>query len=189
MVEPVESAARVRSVVREARERGQRVGLVPTMGALHEGHVELIRLCRAHTEFVVAVIDFRQPNPVRRRRRFRPLSPTGHCRTSSNANPPGSTWSSPPALRRFTPTGRRRPTSRCPVSPISSKGPAAQGIFAASPRSFSSCSSWSDRIWRSSVKKISSNKSCIKPHGRRPPLPVELVVVPTVREPDGLAAQ
>ena len=56
MVEPVESAARIRSIVREARARGQRVGLVPTMGALHEGHVELIRRCRAHTDFVVVSI-------------------------------------------------------------------------------------------------------------------------------------
>ena len=56
MVEPVESAATVRSIVREARERGQRIGLVPTMGALHDGHVELIRQCRARTDFVVISI-------------------------------------------------------------------------------------------------------------------------------------
>jgi pantoate--beta-alanine ligase len=54
--EPVESAARVRIAVREARERGQRVGLVPTMGALHAGHVELIKRCRDQTDFVVVSI-------------------------------------------------------------------------------------------------------------------------------------
>jgi pantoate--beta-alanine ligase len=56
VVEPVESAARVRSIVREARERGKRIGLVPTMGALHEGHVALIRQCRALTDFVAVSI-------------------------------------------------------------------------------------------------------------------------------------
>ncbi len=56
MVEPVESSTRVRSIVREARERGQRVGLVPTMGALHEGHVDLIKRCRVHTDLVVVSI-------------------------------------------------------------------------------------------------------------------------------------
>jgi pantoate--beta-alanine ligase len=56
VVEPVESAAGVRSIVRAARERGQRVGLVPTMGALHEGHVELIKRCRARTDFLVVSI-------------------------------------------------------------------------------------------------------------------------------------
>jgi pantoate--beta-alanine ligase len=56
VAEPVESAARVRIAVREARERGQRVGLVPTMGALHAGHVELIKRCRDQTDFVVVSI-------------------------------------------------------------------------------------------------------------------------------------
>lgn len=38
------------------RERGLTVGLVPTMGALHEGHASLLRLARAETGFVVASI-------------------------------------------------------------------------------------------------------------------------------------
>jgi pantoate--beta-alanine ligase len=56
VVELVESAERVRRAVAEAREKGQRIGLVPTMGALHHGHVELIRKCRAETDFVVVSI-------------------------------------------------------------------------------------------------------------------------------------
>jgi pantoate--beta-alanine ligase len=56
VVEPVESAALVRTIVRQARERGKRVGLVPTMGAVHEGHIDLIRRCRALAEFCVVSI-------------------------------------------------------------------------------------------------------------------------------------
>jgi pantoate--beta-alanine ligase len=46
----------VRGLVATARSTGRRVGLVPTMGALHAGHVSLIRAARADTGCVVVSI-------------------------------------------------------------------------------------------------------------------------------------
>ncbi len=48
--------ARTVREMREARAGAKNVGLVPTMGALHPGHVSLIRAARARCETVVASI-------------------------------------------------------------------------------------------------------------------------------------
>jgi pantoate--beta-alanine ligase len=45
-----------RRYARGQRERGRRVGLVPTMGALHDGHVSLFRAARANGDVVLATI-------------------------------------------------------------------------------------------------------------------------------------
>ncbi len=56
MVERIETAAQARRAVAAARALGQRVALVPTMGALHLGHARLIAQCRAESEAVVVSI-------------------------------------------------------------------------------------------------------------------------------------
>ncbi|AKV00938.1 Pantoate--beta-alanine ligase [Labilithrix luteola] len=52
----VTTPAEARAACDEARKRGLRVGLVPTMGALHEGHLALTRLARQKADFVVCSI-------------------------------------------------------------------------------------------------------------------------------------
>jgi pantoate--beta-alanine ligase len=52
----VADIAGVRTAVSDARSEGRVVGLVPTMGALHQGHVRLIEACRAECGFVVVSI-------------------------------------------------------------------------------------------------------------------------------------
>jgi len=52
----ITSISQVRDRVTQARRANQRIGLVPTMGALHEGHKRLIDLARAECDLVVVSI-------------------------------------------------------------------------------------------------------------------------------------
>ncbi|TBV11596.1 pantoate--beta-alanine ligase [Stutzerimonas kirkiae] len=52
----VKTVADLRAAVARARSEGKRIGLVPTMGNLHDGHVALVRKAAQHADFVVASI-------------------------------------------------------------------------------------------------------------------------------------
>jgi pantoate--beta-alanine ligase len=56
MVEVLRLPEDMRRACEAVRARGKRVGLVPTMGALHEGHLSLIRDAKARADFVVVTI-------------------------------------------------------------------------------------------------------------------------------------
>jgi len=46
----------VRNLVRAARDKEKTIGLVPTMGALHQGHISLIEAAAGQSQFVVVSI-------------------------------------------------------------------------------------------------------------------------------------
>jgi pantoate--beta-alanine ligase len=46
----------LKAAVEGARSQGKRIGFVPTMGALHEGHVSLVKRAMQETQFVVVSV-------------------------------------------------------------------------------------------------------------------------------------
>lgn len=56
MIKVIEKIDAMRAYIKEARLAGKKIGLVPTMGALHEGHLTLMRQAKEACDVVVASI-------------------------------------------------------------------------------------------------------------------------------------
>ena len=167
-----------------AGRRDGRIGLVPTMGALHEGHRALLRAARDDVRHVVMSLFV---NPAQFGDAGRPerLPARRGARRRSRAEAPASTSSSR-RRRRAVPA---RVRDRVDVDRLGAvlEGGSARATSAASRRSASSCSRSSGRTSCSSARRTRSRSTCIRRMIPDLALELELAVVPTVRDPDGLA--
>jgi pantoate--beta-alanine ligase len=55
-MEIIPSPERMQALAEGARRAGKSVGVVPTMGALHQGHLSLLQACRAENDVVVMTL-------------------------------------------------------------------------------------------------------------------------------------
>lgn len=56
MTEVFRTIADLREEIKKARKKGLTIGFVPTMGYLHEGHLQLVRRCRLENDYTVVSI-------------------------------------------------------------------------------------------------------------------------------------
>jgi pantoate--beta-alanine ligase len=183
-VEVIDSATGLAALVREARRAGRRVGLVPTMGALHAGHLAHLRTLRPCVDLLVVsvFVNPTQFGPGEDWERYpRDLPADVALATDEGADvvfapPAAALYPEPPAV--FVAVeglgqvleGASRPTHFRGVTTVVAK---LLNLAAADVVSFGQKDAQQVVVVRRMVRELL--------------YPVEIVVVPTVREADGLA--
>ena len=183
-VELVQQAAAWRKTLDAARGKGRQVGLVPTMGALHAGHLSLIRKAAAECD-VVAVTDY--VNPLQ----FGPSEdltayPRDVERDCELASEVGADIVFAPATEDLWP---RPPTTVVRVEGLSEnlEGASRPGHFDGVATIVTKLFSLAGPCWAYFGEKDYQQLVVIRRMAADLSLPVEVIGCPTVRDTDGLA--
>ena len=174
----------MRRASRAARPAGKRVGFVPTMGALHEGHLSLVRAAKARCD-VVAVSIF--VNPLQ----FGPNEdlakyPRTFERDQTLLEKEGVDLLFAPAVEEMYPAGV---VTYVTVEGLSEKlcGKSRPGHFRGVTTVVAKLFHVVEPDFAFFGQKDAAQAAIIRRMVRDLNLPVEIVVCPIVREPDGLA--
>jgi len=180
----VREAGRMRGLVAVARAAGRRVGFVPTMGALHAGHVSLVaRACRECDDVAVSIfVNPTQFGPAEDFSRY----PRTLAADLALLEPLGVRWVYAPEVTEVYPPGD---ATRVVVG-----GPAARFEGERRPGHFDGVATVVCRLFLAVPADAAyfgakdwQQTLVVKRMTRDLGLPIGIVVCPTMREPDGLA--
>jgi pantoate--beta-alanine ligase len=181
MTRTVTTVADLRTVLAKARPR--RVGLVPTMGALHEGHLSLVREAGRHADLVVVSI-FVNPTQFGAGEDFDTYPRTLGADLKKLAG--GADLVFTPSAREIYPQGY--------ATTIIVDGPSAGLESDFRPHFFSGVATVVAKLLIAASpdfaifgEKDYQQLQVVRRMVRDLGLPVEIVGAPTLREPDGLA--
>ncbi len=183
-MQTIHTIAQTRQIIDEARAQGKTVGLVPTMGFLHEGHLTLVKRARQENDFVVVSIFV---NPLQ----FGPNEdfeayPRDLNRDATLLTTTGCDLLFAPSPEEMYP----RPSATIVELPT-----LAQTLCGASrPGHFKGVATVVSKLFHITTptrayfgQKDGQQVAIIKRMVSDLNIPVEVVTCPTVREPDGLA--
>ena len=182
----VERIAELRTVVRQWRAEGARVGFVPTMGSLHAGHISLLAAARFRADRVISSVFVNplQFGPSEDFERY-PRSPVEDSQLLADA---GCDLLFLPAVDEIYPEGRESAT-RISVKPLA-------GILegAHRPGHFDGVATVVAKLFGIVQPDVAvfgekdyQQLAIIRRMTADLDIPVEIVGAPTVRSPDGLA--
>ncbi len=183
----VRTVAELRSELRPARRAEQTIGLVPTMGSLHEGHLSLVRRARAECDVVVVSLFV---NPAQ----FGPgedlaAYPRDEARDAELAAAEGVDLLFAPATAEVYPEGFATTVSVAGVTEVLEGDPASRG-----PGHFAGVATVVAKLLNMVQPEVAyfgqkdaQQALVINRLVRDLDIPVRVSVCPTVRDPDGLA--
>jgi pantoate--beta-alanine ligase len=185
-VEVIKQAAAWRERLDACRTSGRRVGLVPTMGALHAGHMSLIRRASGDCD-VVAVTDY--VNPLQ----FGPTEDLGGYprdlgRDTDLAGEAGAHLLFAPTTEELWPLDRPRATTvKVAGLTVPLEGSARPGHFDGVTTIVAKLFALTGPCWAYFGEKDFQQLAVIRRMAVDLSLPVEVIGCPTVRDTDGLA--
>jgi pantoate--beta-alanine ligase len=174
----------MRAASRAARSGGNRLGLVPTMGALHEGHLSLVRAARAQSD-IVAVSIFVNPTQFGPNEDFSKY-PRTFERDCALLEKEGVDFVFAPSVDEMYPKGA---VTYVTVEGLSEKlcGRSRPGHFRGVTTVVSKLFHIVEPDLAFFGQKDAAQVAIIRRMVRDLNMPVDIVVCPIVREPDGLA--
>jgi pantoate--beta-alanine ligase len=182
----VEHISALREQVRQWRVGGARIGFVPTMGSLHEGHMSLLEAARQRADRVIASVFVNplQFGPGEDFERY-PRTPDDDQRLLANA---GCDLLFLPAVAEIYPDGRQSAT-RVTVKALSEilDGAVRPGHFDGVATVVAKLFGIVQPDLAVFGEKDYQQLAIIRRMTADLDLPVEIVGAPTVRSPDGLA--
>jgi pantoate--beta-alanine ligase len=180
--------ADLREALAPARRESRTIGLVPTMGSLHEGHLSLLRAARARCDVVVMSLFV---NPAQFRAGEDLASyPRDEARDAELAEAEGVDLIYAPAVDEVYPEGYATTVEvGGGLTDVLDGDPSRRG-----PEHFRGVTTVVAKLLNSVGPQLAffgqkdgQQAIAIKHMVRDLDFPVEVVVLPTVREPDGLA--
>ncbi|MGO9882334.1 MAG: pantoate--beta-alanine ligase [Solirubrobacteraceae bacterium] len=175
----------VRAILTEARRHGSTVGLVPTMGAFHEGHLSLMRRARDECDVVVVSLfvnpaQFNDPADLT-------AYPRDPQRDTALAAELGVDYLFAPAAEELYPPGFATTVSLGGVTETLEGAHRGRGHFEGVATVVAKLFNIVGPDVAYFGQKDAQQATVIKRLVRDLNLPVRIEVCPTVRDPDGLA--
>ncbi len=183
-MEIITKAAKMRAVSNKLCSEESKIGFVPTMGALHEGHLSMVREASLLSDIVVVSI-FVDPAQFRSDKEFETF-PRDLARDADRLMPIGVEYIFAPSYEEMYPAGF---SSYVDVTGLSEKleGASRPGYFRSVTTALSILFNIIQPQFLFLGQRDAQQVVIVKRLIRDMHLPVEVVITPTAREDDGLA--